>query len=210
MLELNPYGCMVNAKSPYRSFDDLVQAIRSKGKTLNFGTAGILTTNDMGPRQLFRLLKVSEQAPTQIPYKGTGEATQSLLAGETEFACGSLGSFISHIKAGSLRALMVTSAERIPSMPDVPTARELGYAEMERIVGWSAVFSPPRLPPEVRDRLVAALKAVAADPAWLAGTAMTGSLPYVKSPEETRDFVQGQYQLYRSLGEQLGIIDSKM
>lgn len=187
-----------------------MQAIRSKGKTLNFGTAGILTTNDMGPRQLFRLLKVSEQAPTQIPYKGTGEATQSLLAGETEFACGSLGSFISHIKAGSLRALMVTNAERIPSMPDVPTARELGYAEMERIVGWSAVFSPPRLPPEVRDRLVAALKAVAADPAWLAGTAMTGSLRYVKSPEETRDFVQGQYQLYRSLGEQLGIIDSKM
>ena len=211
MLELNPYGCTVGAKSPYRKFDDLAQAIRSKGKTLNFGTAGILTTNDMGPRQLFRLLKIStEQTPTQIPYKGTGEATLSLIAGETEFACGSMGPFISHIKAGTLRALMVTTAERMPELPEVPTARELGYAEMEKIVGWSAVFGPPKLPAEVRDRLAAVLRTIATDPAWLAGTAQTGSLPYVKSAEETRDFTQGQYQLYRQLGEQMGIIDGKL
>jgi tripartite-type tricarboxylate transporter receptor subunit TctC len=211
MLELNPYGCMVNAKSGYRSFDDLVKAIAAKGKSLNFGTAGILTTNDMGPRELFRLLKLApEQAPTQIPYKGTGEATQSLLAGETDFSCGSMGSFLAHIKAGTLRALMVTTAERMAGLPEVPTARELGYAGMERIVGWSAVFGPPRLPAEVRDRLVAALKTIASDPAWLAGTANTGSLPFVRPPEETREFVQGQFQLYRTLGEQLNIIDSKM
>ena len=211
MLELNPYGCTVNAKSPYRSFDDLVKAIRAKGRTLNFGTAGILTTNDMGPRELFRLLKLAnDQAPTQIPYKGTGEAMQSLLAGETDFSCGSMGSFLSHIKAGTLRALMVTTAERLAGLPDVPTARELGYAEMERIVGWSAVFGPPRLPAEVRDRLALALKTIAADPGWLAGTAQTGSLPYVRAADETRDFVRAQYELYRTLGEQLGLIDGKM
>jgi tripartite-type tricarboxylate transporter receptor subunit TctC len=211
MLELNPYGCMVDAKSAYRSYADLAQAIRSKGKSLNFGTAGNLTTNDMGPRLLFRLLKLTpEQEPTQIPYKGTGEATQSLLAGETEFSCGSMRPFIPHIKAGSLRALMVTTAERMAGLPEVPTARELGVPEMERIVGWSAVFAPPKLPPEIRDRLVAAMKQMAADPAWQAGTAQTGSLSYIRSPEETRDFVQGQFQLYRSLGEQMGIIDAKM
>lgn len=211
MLELNPYGCMVNAKSAYRSLDDLVKAIRSKGKTMNFGTAGQLTTNDMGPRELFRLLKLSpEQTPTMIPYKGTGDTVQSLLAGETDFSCGSMGPFLGHLKAGTLRAVMVTTAERMAAAPDVPTARELGYADMERIVGWSAVFGPPKLPADVRDRLVAAMKLIAADPAWQAGTAQTGSLPFVKSPEETRDFVQAQYQLYRTLGEQLGIIDAKM
>ena len=211
MLELNPYGCAVNAKSAYRSFDDLVKAIRAKGKSMNFGTAGLLTTNDMGPRELFRLLKLSaDQAPTMIPYKGTGETVQSLLANETDFSCGSMGPFLGHLKAGTLRALMVTTADRLASLPDVPTARELGYAEMERIVGWSAVFGPPRLPADVRDKLVATLKAIAADPAWQAGTAQTGSVPFVKSPEETREFVQGQYQLYRTLGEQLGLIDAKM
>ena len=211
MLELNPYGCTVGAKSPHRKFDDLAQAIRSKGQTLNFATAGILTTNDMGPRQLFRLLKITaEQTPTQIPYKGTGEAVLSLIAGETEFACGSMGPFISHIQAGTLRALMVTTAQRMPELPDVPTARELGYTEMEKIVGWSAVFGPPKLPAEVRDRLAAVLKTIATDPAWLAGTAQTGSLPYVKSPDETREFTHSQYLLYRSIGEQLGIIDGKL
>ena len=211
MLELNPYGCAVNAKSAYRSFDDLVKAIRAKGKSMNFGTAGLLTTNDMGPRELFRLLKLSaDQAPTMIPYKGTGDTVQSLLANETDFSCGSMGPFLGHLKAGTLRALMVTTADRLASLPDVPTARELGYAEMERIVGWSAVFGPPKLPADVRDKLVATLKTIAADPAWQAGTAQTGSVPYVKTPEETRDFVQGQYQLYRTLGEQLGLIDAKM
>jgi tripartite-type tricarboxylate transporter receptor subunit TctC len=209
-LELNPYGCMVSAKSPYKTLDDLVKAIRSNGQKLNFGTAGTLTTNDMGPRQLFRLLNVTDRAPTQIPYKGTGDATMSLLAGETEFACGSMGPSLSHIKAGTLRALMVTNPERMASMPDIPTARELGYPDMEKIVGWSAVYGPPGLPVEIRDRLAAMLKTISTDPAWLAGTAQTGSVPYVKSPEETKEFARTQYQLYKGLGEQLGIIDSKM
>ncbi len=210
-LELNPYGCMVKASSPYKTFDDLARAIRAKGKNLSYATAGTLTTNDMGPRELFKLLKVSQQqVPTQIPFKGTGEAALSLMRGETEFSCGSLGSFLNLIKSGDLRALMVTTAERIPSMADVATSRELGYAEMEKIVGWSAIYGPSKLPADVRDKLVATLKAVAADPAWQAGTAMTGSLPYVKSPEETKEFARGQYELYRALGESLDIIDRKM
>ncbi len=210
-LELNPYGCVANTKSPYAKFGDLAEAIKTKGKSLNFGTAGQLTTNDMGPRLLFRLLKLTpEQTPTQIPYKGTGDTVTSLLAGQTEFSCGSLGPFLPHIKAGTLRALIVTSAERIAALPDVPTARELGFADMEAVVGWSAVFAPPGLPADVRDKLVAAMKTIAADPQWQAATAQTGSIPTVKSPEETRTFTQQQYQLYRSLGESLNLIDAKM
>lgn len=130
MLELNPYGCVVNTNSPYKTFADLTEAMKKQGKNLNFGTAGVLTTNDMGPRQLFRMLKLTDQTPTQLPYKGTGEAVTSLLGGQTQFSCGSLGSFLAHIKAGSLGALMVTTAERLSELPQVPTARELGYAEM--------------------------------------------------------------------------------
>ena len=210
MLELNPYGCAVNGKSSYRTMDDLVKAIRSRGTSLNFGTAGLMTTNDMGPRQLFKLLKLTPaQTPTMIPYKGTGEAVLSLVAGETDFSCGSIGPFLPHIKSGALRAVMITNAERMAELPDVATARELGYGEMEKIVGWSAVFGPAKLPADVQAKLAAALQTIAKDPAWLAGTAQTGSLPYVKSPEETKAFAKTQYELYRSLGESLSIIDSK-
>ena len=208
-LELNPYGCVVNAKSPYKNFEELATALRTKGKTMNFGTAGSLTTNDMGPRQLFKLLKLTDQVPTQIGYKGTGDAVMSLLGGETEFACGSLGPFLALMKAGRLRAMFVTNPERMTTLPDVPTARELGYPEMEAIVGWSALYGPAKLPADVRDKLVAALKVVATDPAWLAGTAQTGSLPYILSPDETKEFARRQHALYRTLGEMMNLIDSK-
>jgi len=208
-LELNPYGCVVNAKSPYRTFGDLVKEIKTRGKSLNYGTAGVLTTNDMGPRQLFRLLKLTDQTPTQIPYKGTGETVTSLLAGQTEFSCGSLGPFLSQIKAGALRALIVTTEKRIAELPDVPTARELGYTEMEAVVGWSAIFAPAGLPKDVTAKLVAAMDAIGKDEQWRSMTAQTGSIPYIRSPEDTREFTRKQYELYRSLGEMLNIIDAK-
>lgn len=119
-----------------------------------------------------------------------------------------MGPSLSHIKAGSLRALIVTTPERLAALPDLPTSRELGYPEMEKIVGWSAVFAPPGLPNDIRDRLVGVMKTISTDPAWLAGTAATGSVPYVKSPDETREFAKSQFELYRSLGEQMGIVDA--
>ena len=209
-LELNPYGCLVNAKSDYKTFKDLADAIKTKGKGLNYGTAGLLTTNDMGPRLMFKLLKVTgDQQPTEIPYRGTGEAAQSLLAGQTDFSCGSLGSFLGFVQGGLLRPVMVTTSKRIASMPDVPTARELGYAEMEGIVGWSAILGPPNLPADVRAKLVAAIGKIAKDEAWITGTGRTGSVPYVLSPDETKDFMRKQHDLYRSLGESLGLINAK-
>lgn len=209
-LELNPYGCLVNAKSDYKTLKDLTDAIKTKGKGMNYGTAGLLTTNDMGPRLLFKLLKVTgDQQPTEIPYRGTGEAAQSLLAGQTDFSCGSLGSFLGFVQGGLLRPVMVTTSKRIASMPDVPTARELGYAEMEGIVGWSAILGPPNMPADVRAKLVAAIGKIAKDEAWITGTGRTGSVPYVLSPDETKDFMRKQYDLYRSLGESLGLINAK-
>lgn len=209
LLEVNPYGCVVSAKSSYQNFEDLAQEIKKRGKTLNYGTAGRLTTNDMGPRKLFSLLKVSPQnVPTQIPYKGTGEAVISLLAGQTQFSCGSLGSFLTHIKAGELRALMVTSDKRLDQFPEVPTARELGYDEMETIVGWSAVLAPPNLPQEIQAALARAMQNIGKDQQWQSLTARTGSIPRITSGHETKIFIGKQYELYRSLGEELDIIDN--
>ncbi|MGE0312943.1 MAG: tripartite tricarboxylate transporter substrate binding protein [Lautropia sp.] len=206
-LELNPYGCMVNAKSPYKTFADFAKGLKEKGKAMNFATAGNLTTNDMGPRQLFSLLKLGDQAPTQVPYKGSGDATASLVASETDFACASIGAFLPLINSGALRALFVTTPERIPSLPDVPTAREIGVPEMEKIIGWSALMGPANLPAAVTERLTEMLQVVAKDEGWQQATKRAGSIPYVKSPEETRAFMKAQFDMYRALGESLNLID---
>ena len=207
LLELNTYGCMVKASS-YKNFGELVDAIKKNGKKLNFGTAGSLTTNDMGPRQLFKLLGLGpDNTPTQIPFKGTGEATTSLLAGDTQFACGSVGPSMGMINSGQLRAVMVTTPERMPALPDVPTARELGYPDMEKITGWSGIYGPPGLPADIVQKLSTAMQAVAKDASWIKATEMTASVPYIKGPDETNRFAKGQYDVYRALGESLNLID---
>ncbi len=207
MLELNPYGCMVKAAT-YRNYEDFVGKLRSQGKKMNFGTAGILTTNDMGPRQWFRLLDLNDSnTPTQISYKGSNEAMVALMAGDIDFACASIGTFVPMINNGDLRALFVTTPSRVTVLPNTPTARELGINDLERIIGWSGIFGPAGLPAEVLTKLSEALRAVAADPAWVSATERVGSIPFVRGPEDTRGFARAQFQTYRALGESLKIID---
>jgi len=207
MLELNPYGCMVKAAS-YRNYEDFVGKLRTNGKKMNFGTAGILTTNDMGPRQLFRLLDLNDtNTPTQISYKGSNEAMLALVAGDIDFACASIGTFVPLINNGDLRALFVTTPARVAVLPNTPTARELGITDLERIIGWSGIYGPAGLPADVVSKLGSVMRAVAADSAWVSATEKVGSVPFVRGPDDTRNFARAQFQTYRALGESLKIID---
>jgi tripartite-type tricarboxylate transporter receptor subunit TctC len=206
LLELNPYGCFVKANK-FKGYADFSANLKSRGKQMNFGTAGSLTTNDMGPRQLFKMLNLGENVPTQIPYKASNEAMVGLMSGDIDFACASIGTFLPLVKNADLLALLVTTPTRVSVLPDTPTARELGLNDLERIVGWSGVFGPANLPADVQSKLQQTMKAVAADAAWIAATEKIGSVPYVKSPDETRAFARDQFQLYRSLGESLKLID---
>jgi tripartite-type tricarboxylate transporter receptor subunit TctC len=206
LLELNPYGCFVKANK-FKNYADFAAGLKSRGKQMNFGTAGTLTTNDMGPRQLFKMLGLGDNAPTQIPYKASNEAMVALLSGEIDFACASIGTFVPMVKNGDLMALIVTTPERVSVLPDTPTARELGLADLERIIGWSGIFGPAHLPQDIQSKLQQVMKSVASDASWIAATEKIGSIPYVKNPEETRAFARDQFQLYRSLGESLRIID---
>jgi tripartite-type tricarboxylate transporter receptor subunit TctC len=206
LLELNPYGCFAKA-TKFKTYADFAVALKSRGKQMNFGTAGTLTTNDMGPRQLFKMLSLGDNAPTQIAYKASNEAMVALMSGDIDFACASIGTFVPLVKNGDLAALMVTTPQRVSVLPDTPTARELGLTELERIIGWSGVFGPANLPPEVQAKLQQVMKAVSMDASWIAATEKIGSIPYVKSPDETRSFARDQFQLYRALGESLRLID---
>lgn len=207
LLELNPYGCYVKGDSAYKTFKDLENALRTKGAALNYGTAGALTTNDMGPRLLFDVLKLEGKPPTQIPYKGTGDATAALLAGQIDFSCSSIGPAHGLIKAGNLRALFVTTPERLASLPDVPTAKELGLGKMEQITGWSGISGPPDMPPALVERIWALVQKTGQDETWQRATSNAGSVPFVKGPADAKAFTQGQFQIYRELGESLNIVD---
>lgn len=95
-----------------------------------------------------------------IPFKGAAPALQELVVGRIEMMLDQLSTALPHIRSGRLRAVAVTTPERVPAIPDVPTTREQGYPQLET-TNWNSLFGPARLPPAIAERLHAeALKAV--------------------------------------------------
>ncbi len=203
VLEINPYVCAVKSDAPYASMKDLLGDIRKRPGKLNFATVGEGTIQNFGPQYLFSLAGLPKDAAVGIPYKGSGELTASLAGGHVQFACSNLGALLAQFRAGTLRPLMTTTREPLKELPDVPTARSLGWPEMESLAAWSALAGPPQLPREIVQRWSDALATLARDPGWLAGNEKLGGIPAVRSPAETDTFVREQYQLYDRLAERL-------
>src|SRR5918999_330456 len=158
LLEINPYVCAVKSDAPYASMKDLVEAIRRQPGKLNFATVGAGTIQNFGPQYLFSLLSLPRDAAVGIPYKGPGELTSALVAGHVQVACSNLGALFGQLRSGTLRALMTTTPEPLKELPGVPTARSLGWPEMENLAAWSALVGPRGLAPEVLERWSEALK----------------------------------------------------
>ena len=205
VLEVNPYVCAVKNDAPYPSMKDLIADIRKRPGKLNFATVGEGTLQNFGPQYLFSLVGLPKDAAVGIPYKGSGELTASLVGGHVQFACSNLGALLAQFRAGTLRPLMTTTREPLKELPNVPTARSLGWPEMERLAAWSALAGPPRLPKDVVDRWSDVMGKLARDPGWLAGVEKLGGIAAVRSPAETDKFVRDQYQLYERLADRLGL-----
>src|SRR5689334_2418754 len=205
VLEVNPYVCAAKGDAPYASMRELIAAIRKNPGKLNFATVGEGTLQNFGPQYLFSLVGLPKDAAVGIPYKGSGELTAALVGGHVQFACSNLGALLGQFRAGTLRPLMTTTREPVKELPDVPTARALGWPEMERLAAWSALAGPPKLPRDIVSRWSDVLAKLAHDPAWLAGNEKLGGIPAVRSPAETDKFVREQYQLYERLAERLGL-----
>ena len=205
LLELNPYVCAVKGDAPVKSMAELVGLMRKNPGKLNFSTSGPGTIQNLGPQYFFTLSGLTKDHAVGIHYKSGGDVTTALLGDQVHFACNNLTTLLSHIKAGTLRALMVTTPERLKDLPEVPTSRELGWPEMERITGWSALMGPPGMAKEVVDRWTEVLGRIATDADWLAGNAKLGGIPAIRSQADTERFVREQYDLYEKLAVTLGI-----
>ena len=141
------------ATAPYRNAADLVAEIRRSPGKLNFATAGAGTSQNMASQYLMTLAGLTKDHAVGIHYKGGGEVTTAVLGGQVQFACNNAPTVIPQVKAGTLRALFATPS-RLAELPDVPSAAETGYPDMNKIVGWTALMGPPGLPKDVVDKWV--------------------------------------------------------
>jgi tripartite-type tricarboxylate transporter receptor subunit TctC len=204
LIELNPYICFLRSDSPYKSTAELIAAIRAYPGKLNFSTAGIGTSQNMAAQYLMTLAGLTKDHAVGIHYKGGGEVTSAVLGGQVHFACNNAPTVIPQVKAGVLRGLFVTPT-RLAELPEVPSATEAGFPDMNKIVGWTALMGPPGLPKEVVEKWTEVFARLASDPAWQQGNARIGGIAAIRSPAETERFVREQFELYDNLVATLGI-----
>ena len=159
----------------------------------------------LGALLLLQTLGASAKAAEHVAYKGGAEAALAVLSHNVDFSCGNLTSEVSLIQGGKLRALFVTTPERVKDIPDVPTVRELGYPQLESLVGWSALYGPRNMDPAALAKWTEVLSKISKDIEWLASEGKIGSIPRILSPQDTESFVSGQVKLYERLIGQLGL-----
>ena len=204
LVEKNPFTLTVNAKSPYKTFDDLKKAIMA-GKKLSYSSAGVGTLPHLGMVVFLDKLQLGQDSLTHVPFKGGGKAVAALIGGHVDIFLQGISGIIGGIQGGQLRGLAVTSEQRAPSISSVPTFRELGYPEMEVIVGWTGVWGPKNLPDEVVDKWTGVLQLLAKDKGWNKMTKGLGSVPMIMSPVDTKAFVKTQYETFVEVTERYGM-----
>jgi tripartite-type tricarboxylate transporter receptor subunit TctC len=204
MIELNPYVCFVRSDSPHKTAADLIGEIRRSPGKLNFSTSGVATSQNMAAQYLMTIAGLTKDHAVGIHYKSGGEVTTAVLGGEVNFACNNAPTVIPMAKAGRLRTLFV-SPVRISELPGVPSAREAGFPDMEKIVGWTALMGPPKMPAAIVTRWSEVFARLAKDPDWQAGNSRIGGVAAIRSPAATEQYVREQYELYDKLVTALGI-----
>lgn len=156
-----PNVLVVNASSPVKSVAELVTLAKSKPGALNYGSAGPGSSNQLAAELFNQAAGVSI---VHVPYKGGAPAQVDLLGNQLTLIFDNLPPSLPHIKAGSFRPLAVTSRARQPTLPDVPTMIELGYAKFEA-GSWFGLLAPAGTPPAVIDTLNSAAVSALREPA---------------------------------------------
>jgi tripartite-type tricarboxylate transporter receptor subunit TctC len=192
---------VVNAKSPYRSIADLIAAAKAEPDKLSYGTYGTGTSAHLAGELFKSMAKVNL---TTVPYKGAAPAITDLLSGQIQVMFTTVASAASLIQNGQLRALAVTSAQRSPAFPDVPTVAEAGVAGYEA-ESWYGLFAPAKTPRDIIDRLNrSAATAVKSEVFGKLG-ASEGLVMVTSPPDELDRYFRGEEERWRKVIQDAGI-----
>ncbi len=174
---------------------DLVDYLRRHPGQLNYASGGNGSAGHMAGELLKSQAKVSA---VHIPYAGAGPAQLGLLAGQTDFMFDNLASATGQIKAGKLRALAVTTPQRAPALPDVPTMAESGLPGFD-VSTWFGVFAPAGTPPAIVTRLNETMTAALRSPEMKERLARMGAEPAPMSSPQFAELIRRELAKYEQI-----------
>ena len=155
-----PMTMIARGNFPANNFKEFLAYVKANKDKLSYANAGLGAAS-----HLCGLLFMSaiQTDVLTVPYKGTAPAMNDLLGGQVDFMCVQTTNTTSQIKGGKVKAYAVTTATRVPSLPDLPTIQEAGIPGFEVVV-WHGIYAPKGTPQAVQDKLVAALQEALKDP----------------------------------------------
>jgi tripartite-type tricarboxylate transporter receptor subunit TctC len=192
-----PYLVVVNPSLPVHNITELIAYAKANPGKLNYGSAGQGSSGHI-IGELFK--KAAGIDMVHVPYKGGGPSITGLLSGEIQLLFDTLGGSRSLAEAGKLRAIAVTSAQRSPVMPNVPTVSESGLKGFEAVY-WLGIFAPAKTPRPVVDKLYGAFKAALDTPANKAKLLEQGNVSQALPPAEFTKVLDADIARYRAIIE---------
>lgn len=186
----SPSVLVVPADSPYQTAEQLAAAAKAHPGKLNYGSGGVGTGAHLAAATF---AAINGLEAVHIPLRGSVEITASLLRGDTQFAFPTAGTAVPQVKGGKLRALAVTSSKRLEELPDVPTLMEITQEPLTVQESWFGLWTPAKTPPQIIERVHAAINKTMASPILQAKTREAGSVVTTsESPAAFSKFVHAE------------------
>ena len=200
-LLLGPLLLAVNASLPVQSVADLVRLAKQKPGQINFGSPG----NGTPPHLAGELFKhMAGIDVTHIPYKGGAQALTDLVAGQIAFSMDNLAVQLPQVKAGRIRAIATTGAQRITALPEVPTVAEAGVPDYEYLA-WMGIAAPAATPRAIVARLNFDIVTILSTPAARDWLSAQGNVPGGDTPEQFAAFIKSEHAKLGRIVREAGI-----
>src|SRR3989441_7972512 len=192
---------VVHPSVAVNSLDDLIRLARAQPGKLSYGTSGVAGAGHMAAE----LLQIAAQMKmVHVAYKGGGPAMTDLLGGHIPLLFASMGTAVSHIKSGKIKGLAVTSATRVPAIPQVQTVAELGFPGIEAVTR-VGLAGPAQLPAESRAKVSRALTNALDDRSVQEAIRALGYEPAPGTPAQLAATIRGDLEKWRRVVREANI-----
>ena len=196
-----PNVLVVHPSLPAKTVKELVALAKEKPGQLNYASSGVGTGGHLSMALFIRHTGINA---VHVPYKGAGAATAAVVGGQSQILFTATAAVIPQIKSGRVRALAVTSAKRVPTLPDVPTVAESGVPGYE-VDGWYAMLAPGKTPKAVIDRIYRDLVEILKVPEVAAQVQAAGFEVNPITPTEMARYVDSELRKWGAVIKEQGI-----
>ena len=203
MVGAGAFVLAVHPSVPARTVGELIELARERPGSMAYGSGGNGSSGHLTAELFARMAGVKMN---HIPYKGDGQAVNDLMAGQIQMMFTAPNVALPQARVGRLRALAVTTTERVPSMPELPTVSESGLSRFESL-GWIGLFAPSGTPRAVQDALISAWGRARAQPQVRSRLEQLGMLPpeRLATPEAFAAFLKAEHARLGALIRDAGI-----